>query len=77
MAAMLKNIYEALIEAGASETKAGAAAEEVAGYENRLSQIDVRFEKVEAKLNLLAWMVTFVIGLCVVNLGLLLELALR
>lgn len=39
MATMLRNIYAALIEAGASEEKAGAAAEEIANYDNQLADI--------------------------------------
>ena len=41
---------EALIEAGASPEKANKAAEELAGYENRLAAIETR-------LTLLTWMV--------------------
>jgi hypothetical protein len=50
MAMMISEVYDALIEAGASEEKARKAAEAVAQYENRLS-------KMEGDLGLLKWMV--------------------
>lgn len=52
MTTMITEVYEALKEAGASEEKAKAAAEAVAGYENR-------FNKVESDLLVLRWMVGF------------------
>jgi hypothetical protein len=52
MTAMIREVYEALKEAGASEEKAAKAAEAIAGYENR-------FNKVETDLMLLKWMVGF------------------
>lgn len=50
MAAMLKHVYQAFREAGVSDDKASAAAEEMAGYESRFNQVDLRFEKVESTL---------------------------
>lgn len=41
MAIMLSKTYEALKEAGASDEKARAAAEEIAGFENRLTRLKV------------------------------------
>ncbi len=38
---MLSKTYEALKEAGASDEKARAAAEEIAGFENRLTRLEV------------------------------------
>jgi hypothetical protein len=40
MAIMMAELYSALKEAGASEDKAVKAAEEAAGYENRLGKIE-------------------------------------
>jgi hypothetical protein len=40
MPVMLSNTYDALVDAGASTTKAAAAAEELAGYESRFSGMD-------------------------------------
>jgi hypothetical protein len=50
MALMLGALHRALMGAGASEEDARKAAEEVAGFENRLA-------KVEGDLVLLKWMV--------------------
>ena len=49
---MLGSLYEALTAANVSPDKAQKAAEEVAGYDNRLA-------KLEADLTLLKWMVGF------------------
>ena len=50
MALQLGALRNALIDAGASQDKADKAAEELAGYENRLASIETR-------LTLLTWMV--------------------
>jgi hypothetical protein len=50
MALQLGALREALIEAGASPEKAAKAAEELAGYENRLAAVETR-------LVLLTWMI--------------------
>lgn len=52
MGTMIRELYEALKEAGASEEKASAAAEQAASHENRFSAI-------ERDLLLLKWMVGF------------------
>jgi hypothetical protein len=62
MAIMLSKLYAALRAGNVDEEKAAAAAEEVAGFENRLAAI-------EAKLNLLTWMTGFVIVLVIAVLG--------
>lgn len=41
MALMLSDTYDALIEAGASEAKAKAAAQEVAAHDRRLLRLEV------------------------------------
>lgn len=56
MTTLIKEVYEALKEAGASEEKSSKAAEAIAGYENR-------FNKLEADLNLLKWMAGFNLAL--------------
>jgi len=55
MALMLSKTYEALLAAGAPEDKAREAAEELAGYENRLASIDNRLSSVEGKLTVIIW----------------------
>lgn len=64
MALMISTLYDALREGGASDENARKAAEEVAGYDNRL-------HNVESKLTLLTWMVGANIAL---SLGILLRL---
>ena len=55
---MLSKTYDALKAAGAPDDKAREAAEEIAGYENRLSGI-------EAELKLVKWMIGFNLALSV------------
>jgi len=47
MAIQLGALREALLDAGATPEKAGKAAEELASYEGRLANIDIRLERVE------------------------------
>lgn len=56
MAVMLGNLYRALITAGAPDIEAQKAAEEVAGFESRLTRI-------ESKVSLSQWMVGFNLAL--------------
>lgn len=49
---IIEEIYDALIEAGASEEKAKAAARAMTNYETRIN-------KIESDMNLLKWMVGF------------------
>jgi hypothetical protein len=62
MALMLGSLRDALVDAGASADKADKAAEEAAGYENRLA-------KIETDVALLKWMGGVNIALTVVVLG--------
>jgi len=55
---IIEEIYDALIEAGASEEKARAAAPAMTNYETRIS-------KIESDLNLLKWMVGFNLAITV------------
>jgi hypothetical protein len=43
----LMEIYDALIEAGASEAKARLAAEAVAAYENRLISMEAKLDRLD------------------------------
>ena len=52
MSTMITVIYEAFVDAGASESKAKAAAEALANYESRFSKLD-------ANLLLVKWMIGF------------------
>ena len=55
---IIEEIYDALIEAGASEGKARAAARAMTNYETRIS-------KIESDINLLKWMVGFNLAITV------------
>ena len=57
MAMMLSRTYDAFRAAGAPDDKAREAAEEIAGFENRLVSIDNRLSRLEAKFSMLQWMV--------------------
>jgi hypothetical protein len=46
---MISEVYDALKEAGASEDKARKAAEALAGYENRFTQIDRALDGLDRK----------------------------
>ena len=58
MTIMLSKTYDALKAAGAPDDKAREAAEEIAGYENRLAGI-------ESELKLVKWMIGFNLALSV------------
>ncbi len=72
MALMLSSLYDALLDAGASEEKARKAAEEAAMYETRLTRIDSTLESLTHRLNALTWSIG--IGFSLVLAVLLLEL---
>ena len=55
---LIEEIYDALIEAGASEEKARAAARAMINYETRIS-------KIVSDINLLKWMVGFNLALTI------------
>jgi len=64
MPAMISEVYDALIEAGASQAKARAAAEAVAGFEHR-------FARIETDLTVLKWMVGTVLVVVLAGFGIL------
>ena len=66
MSAIVKEVYDAFLDAGASEQKAAAAAKALADYDERFVQINDRFNKVESDLLILKWMVGLVIVVNVV-----------
>lgn len=63
MAVMMGSLYAALIKAGADESHAQRAAEEVAGYEDRIGQLRTSMADLQGEMNLLRWMVGFNIAL--------------
>jgi hypothetical protein len=68
MTTMIAEVYDALIEAGASQEKARKAAEAIAGYETRFAEIERRLERIDGKIALLSWMVGVAITLGLGNL---------
>lgn len=77
MTTMIAELYDALIAAGAPEDKARKAAETVAAYETRFTGLDGRlakidadmaaeFAKVHGEINLLKWMMGFMLAFQVV-----------
>jgi ferritin-like metal-binding protein YciE len=66
MAAMVVELYEALKEAGASEQKAQAATQAMAGYNTRFDKLETKINtglaEVKAQITMLKWMNGIVIG---------------
>jgi hypothetical protein len=84
MTTMIREVYEALKEAGATEEKAAAAAEAIEEVreterlhriEERLRTIEERLTRMEGRFTLLQWMLGFLLALGVANLWLLIRLA--
>ena len=57
MGMMLSKTYDAFRAAGAPDQTAREAAEEIAGFENRLATIEADGKVINAKLSMLQWMV--------------------
>jgi hypothetical protein len=53
MPLMLSKLYHALLEAGATDEAAMAAAEEAASFENRFDTIETRLTRIEGRLETL------------------------
>lgn len=73
MSTMISEVYDAFVEAGASQDKARRAAEAVADFEKRFTSTDQRvvhlegemkqrFSKVDGELTLLKWMIGIQFG---------------
>jgi hypothetical protein len=58
MPLMLSKTYDALREAGASEDKAREAAEEIAGYENRLVKIETDLVAIRETMATKTWVLS-------------------
>ena len=61
MPLMLSKLYDALLEAGASDVKAREAAEEAAAFENRFDLIERHLERIDGRLSLMQWVLGFVL----------------
>ena len=62
MTTLITEVYDALLDAGASEPKARKAAEAIAAYENRFSGIELKMERLDGRLTLIQWMLAVLIG---------------
>ena len=58
MTTMIAEVYDALIEAGASEEKARKAAEAIASYDDRFNRIDLSLAEIRGSLRLVRWHLT-------------------
>jgi hypothetical protein len=58
MALMLSKTYDALLAAGAPEDKARDAAEEIAGYENRLVKIEAELAAIRETMATKTWVLS-------------------
>ena len=56
MPTMISEVYDALLEAGASEDKARKAAEAVAAYDQRFAGIETRLVELSGRVSLIQWM---------------------
>ena len=70
MSVMISELYDALIDAGASEEKSRAAAQALAEYDNR-------FNKIDTELQLMKWMLGGCLALSGTTVGLLLNIAFK
>lgn len=61
---MVEELYEALIEAGASPEKARNASRALADYHDRFERIERKLIEHDGKFTLLQWMLGTVIALC-------------
>jgi hypothetical protein len=57
MSTMILEVYDALKSAGAPEEKAQAAATVLANTDNRFDKLDREIAVLEAKLNLIQWLI--------------------
>jgi hypothetical protein len=55
MTTMIAEVYDALVEAGASEQKARAAAEAVASYDDRFNRLDMAIADIKSSIRLIQW----------------------
>jgi hypothetical protein len=62
MPLLLSEVYDALLEAGASDAKARSAATAIAGYENRLISIEAKVDRLDTRLTALDSKVTWMFG---------------
>jgi len=59
MSTMVTEVYDALIDAGASDEKAKAAATAITDYDEKLNRIDQHLTKHDGEFVLIRWMLGF------------------
>ena len=73
MPLLLSEVYDALLEAGATDAKARSAATAIAGYDNRLLSIEGKVDKLDTRLTALdsklTWMFGVVFSVLLLTLG--------
>lgn len=69
MTIMIAEVYDALVEAGASEEKARKAAEAIAGYEDRFGRIDVSLARIEGSQKYQQWQISLMLALQLLVIG--------
>jgi hypothetical protein len=62
MSTMITELYDALIDAGASDDKARAAAKAMADYDSRFNRVDQDLALIKAEIVVLKWMLGFVLA---------------
>jgi hypothetical protein len=62
---IIEEVYDALVDAGASEDKARSAARAIASYENRFAIMQNEFTEIRGILRLHSWMLTTILALLV------------
>ena len=66
---MLSKTYDALLAAGAPEEKAREAAEEIAGYENRLVKIETELVAIRETMATRTWVLSVMLLQTIAMLG--------
>ena len=62
MSTMITELYDAFIDAGASEEKLRAAAKAMADYDSRFNKIDQDMALLKAEIVVLKWMLGFLVA---------------
>ena len=69
MTTMIAEVYDALVEAGASEEKARSAASVLANYEDRFGQIDLALVRIQSSQKYQQWQISLMLGLQLLVIG--------
>ena len=66
MSVMVTELYDALIDAGASEEKARTASKALADYESRFNNIDKELTIINGELKIMKWMLGLILVVTVI-----------